>query len=81
MKTLTLTLLVVGFMLVNSQSDQKTELAVFGAIKGVLEDHFEPYEPKVDVYFCGPDSEVLGNKLLREKPTELAVQVIRLDVV
>jgi hypothetical protein len=79
MKTLNLSFLVAVFVLVSSERNDRTDLVVFGAIKGVLEDHFAPHEPKVDLYFSGPDSEDLANKLLREKPAEVSVQVIRLD--
>jgi hypothetical protein len=65
MKTLSLLLLFGVLVLVSSDKFYRTDLAVFGVIKGVLEDYFAPHEPKVDLYLFGPDSEVLASKLLR----------------
>jgi hypothetical protein len=79
MKTLKLVLLSAVSLSVMCQSDKKTEMAVRGAIKGVLTDHFAIYEPKVDLFFNGPNSEDLAVKILRGMPVEISVRVFRLD--
>jgi hypothetical protein len=66
---------------VNSQSDKRKDLTALAAIKGVLKDHFAPYYPKIDLFFYGPESEAMVEKLLIGKPSEVSVRVIRLDPV
>jgi hypothetical protein len=76
---LKLSLLLALFVMVNSQSGGKTEFVVLQAIKAVLRDHFTRHEQKVDLYFYGPSSEDLAEKLLREKPLEVSLRLFRLD--
>jgi hypothetical protein len=79
MKTLKFSLLLAVLVLAKSQSLDKMDWVAFEAIKGVLEHHFAVHQPKVDLYFCGPTSAVLANKLLREKPVEVSIRVIDID--
>jgi hypothetical protein len=63
MKTLKFSFFFAVFELVNSQIDGKREFAALAAIKGVLQDHFVLNEPKVDLLYFGPESEVMVGKL------------------
>jgi hypothetical protein len=71
-------LLVLILKLVKTQSEENIEFAVLKAIKGALNDHFVVYEPKIDLYYYGPNSEVLAEKILQEKPLEVSVRVFPL---
>jgi hypothetical protein len=53
MKKLKFTLLSAFFVLIKSQKEDRQELAVIEAIKGVMEHHFVSNEPKIDLYFSG----------------------------
>jgi hypothetical protein len=79
MKTLKFSLLFTIYTLMGFQSSESFESAVYEAIKAVLKDHFALHEPKVDLFFYGPESEILANELLRDKVLEVSVRVIRMD--
>jgi hypothetical protein len=86
MKTLTLFLLLAAFVVVISQSDKtfhakEQDFLVVNSINGIFKDHFALKESIVDLVYCGPKSESLAGKLLREKPLEVSVRVIRLDAI
>jgi hypothetical protein len=81
MKTVKFFLLVAIIAVVDSQSNENMDLVVLKAIKGILQDFFEPRDPKVDLYFSGQKSEKLAEKVLLEKPSEVSIRVIRLDAV
>jgi hypothetical protein len=81
METLKFCFLFAVFVLVNSLSVKHESFAAFLAIKAILSDHFAANEPQVDLFFCGPTSAELANKLLRERPPETSFKVIKLDTV
>jgi hypothetical protein len=80
MKTFKLFLFLESFVLLRFLSAENTELVV-EAIKGVLTHHYAPFEPKIDLLFNGPKSEILAEKLLQQKPYDISVRVFRLDTV
>ena len=89
MKTIKVWLVLVFCVLVNSQIDRRfglevknnANIAVLEAIKGILTNHFALVEPHVDLFYCGPESEVLAGKLLREKTAEVTIRAVRLEAV
>lgn len=83
MKTFRYLLLLAVIALVNSQSGRKFSLEDFlvvEAIKGIFKTHFAVKQSKVDLIFDGPKSELLAGKVLRQKPLEVSVRLLKLDI-
>ena len=77
MRTLKFSLLLAVLVPVNSLSEKQEYFAAFVAIKAILIDYFVVNEPKLDFIFCGPNSEALADRLLREKQPGIIFQVTK----
>jgi hypothetical protein len=58
-----------------------SKVIVLEAIKEVLKNHFAPLQPRMSLFYSGPNSEDLANELLLEKPPEISFRVICVDTV
>jgi hypothetical protein len=75
---------VVSLLLVNSHVEGnhlKEDFTVLQSIKGALKDYYALKEPNVHLINCGNKSEILAEKLLREKPPNVTLHVTRLKAV
>ena len=79
MRTLKLALLLAVLVSVDSLSERQENFAAFAALKAILIDYFVVNDLKVDIFFYGPNSETLANRLLRVNSPKLSTQVICLD--
>jgi hypothetical protein len=86
MKTFKALVLVIAFVLVNSEKVEKfglqvsenTELVVAEAIKGMLTGHFTVKEPHIDLVYSGRRSQALAEKLLLGKPIGVRVRLFKI---
>lgn len=58
---------------------EEVDLTAFSAIKGVINGYFAIYKPDIDLFYCGPKSEALAQKLLREKPLEISIRPTKVE--
>lgn len=83
MSRLKVSLLLTVFLIlkfeVESQSIEQADFLVAEAIKEFFIEYFAKKEPKVDIFYSGPSSKLLAEKLLREKIPEVNVCVTEFE--